>query len=99
MKITGMTLYKVPPRWLFLKVDTDEGICGWGEPIVEGRSRYTERGHYDDAVGRISESLHRRICFVDRQVSCTDGNPAVPRTRFFVGTFFHRGNPKVLILL
>ena len=64
-----------------------------------GRSRYKERGHYDDAVGRISESLHRRICFVDRQVSCTDGNPAVPRTRFFVGTFFHRGNPKVLILL
>lgn len=38
MKITGMTLYKVPPRWLFLKVDTDEGICGWGEPIVEGRA-------------------------------------------------------------
>ncbi|MCL2096596.1 MAG: galactonate dehydratase [Oscillospiraceae bacterium] len=38
MKITGMTTYKVPPRWLFLKVETDEGITGWGEPIVEGRA-------------------------------------------------------------
>ena len=38
MKITGFTLYKVPPRWLFLKVETDAGIAGWGEPIVEGRA-------------------------------------------------------------
>jgi galactonate dehydratase len=38
MKITNMTLYKVPPRWLFLKLETDEGITGWGEPIVEGRA-------------------------------------------------------------
>ena len=38
MKITKFTLYKVPPRWLFLKIDTDEGISGWGEPVVEGRA-------------------------------------------------------------
>ncbi|MEH7224705.1 galactonate dehydratase [Bacillus sp. JJ1566] len=38
MKITSLTLYKVPPRWLFLKIDTDEGISGWGEPILEGRA-------------------------------------------------------------
>ncbi len=38
MKITKLTTYAVPPRWLFLKVETDEGITGWGEPIVEGRA-------------------------------------------------------------
>ena len=38
MKITDMTLYKVPPRWLFLKLETDEGITGWGEPVIEGRA-------------------------------------------------------------
>lgn len=38
MKITKLTLYKVPPRWLFLKIDTDAGISGWGEPVVEGRA-------------------------------------------------------------
>lgn len=38
MKITKMELFKVPPRWLFLKIETDEGITGWGEPIVENRA-------------------------------------------------------------
>lgn len=38
MKVTGISLYKVPPRWLFLKVETDAGLVGWGEPIVEGRA-------------------------------------------------------------
>ena len=38
MKITGFTLYPAAPRWLFLKLETDEGICGWGEPVVEGRA-------------------------------------------------------------
>ncbi len=36
MKITQLTSYPVPPRWLFLKIETDEGLVGWGEPVVEG---------------------------------------------------------------
>ncbi len=38
MKITNLELFKVPPRWLFLKVSTDSGISGWGEPVMEGRA-------------------------------------------------------------
>jgi galactonate dehydratase len=38
MKIKSYKLYQVPPRWLFLKIETDEGISGWGEPIIEGRA-------------------------------------------------------------
>ncbi|MFJ3659777.1 galactonate dehydratase [Streptomyces sp. NPDC090119] len=38
MKITALTTYLVAPRWLFLKIETDEGITGWGEPVVEGRA-------------------------------------------------------------
>lgn len=38
MKIRSLDLFKVPPRWLFLKISTDEGVSGWGEPIVEGRA-------------------------------------------------------------
>ncbi|ASS99301.1 galactonate dehydratase [Geobacillus thermocatenulatus] len=38
MKITKLETFLVPPRWLFLKISTDEGIAGWGEPIVEGRA-------------------------------------------------------------
>ncbi|WP_460072621.1 galactonate dehydratase [Streptomyces sp. YKOK-I1] len=43
MKITGYELFFVEPRWLFLRIDTDEGISGWGEPIVEGRARTTAK--------------------------------------------------------
>ncbi|MDZ5784106.1 galactonate dehydratase [Marinococcus luteus] len=38
MKIRSYELFQVPPRWLFLKITTDEGLEGWGEPIVEGRA-------------------------------------------------------------
>lgn len=42
MKITALTTYIVPPRWLFLKIETDAGITGWGEPVVEGRALTVE---------------------------------------------------------
>ncbi len=38
MKIKTIELFKVPPRWLFLKITTEGGLIGWGEPIVEGRA-------------------------------------------------------------
>ena len=38
MKIISYELFQVPPRWLFLKIETDEGIVGWGEPVIEGRA-------------------------------------------------------------
>ena len=38
MKISKLTTFLVPPRWLFLKIDTDEGVVGWGEPVLEGRA-------------------------------------------------------------
>lgn len=38
MKITGYELFLVPPRWLFLKIETDQGITGWGEPVIEGKA-------------------------------------------------------------
>jgi galactonate dehydratase len=42
MKIEKLELFKVPPRWLFLKVTTDDGFVGWGEPVVEGRADTVE---------------------------------------------------------
>jgi len=38
VKVERLTTYLVAPRWLFLRVDTDEGVTGWGEPVVEGRA-------------------------------------------------------------
>lgn len=39
MKITALKTFLVAPRWLFLKVETDEGLCGWGEPVLEGHAQ------------------------------------------------------------
>lgn len=55
MKITAIELFTVPPRWLFAKISTDEGIVGWGEPIVESHAATVEaavRDAEDYLIGR-----------------------------------------------
>lgn len=52
MKITKLTTYRIPPRWMLLKIETDEGIVGWGEPVIEGRARTVEA-----AVHELSDYL------------------------------------------
>ena len=52
VKITKIETFIVPPRWLFLKIETDEGISGWGEPIVEGRAATVQA-----AVEELSEYI------------------------------------------
>ncbi len=36
MKIREIKTYKVRPRWGFIEIVTDEGLSGWGEPVLEG---------------------------------------------------------------
>lgn len=38
MKITALKTFLVPPRWLFLRIETDDGLVGWGEPVLEGHA-------------------------------------------------------------
>jgi galactonate dehydratase len=52
MKITKLTTYRVPPRWMLLKIETDEGVTGWGEPVIEGKARTVEA-----AVHELSDLL------------------------------------------
>ncbi|MFI8854456.1 galactonate dehydratase [Streptomyces sp. NPDC053499] len=39
MRITRVETFAVPPRWLLCRIETDSGLVGWGEPVVEGRAR------------------------------------------------------------
>ena len=62
MKITKLETFFVKPRWLFLKVSTDEGLVGWGEPIVEGRARTVAaavREAADYLVGQDPRAIER----------------------------------------
>ena len=47
IQIERIELFKVPPRWFFLKMTTKDGIVGWGEPIVEGRADTVEACGHD----------------------------------------------------
>ena len=36
MKIGKIETFYVPPRWLFVRVETEDGAFGWGEASLEG---------------------------------------------------------------
>ena len=38
MRISGVNTYLVRPRWGFVEIQTDEGIVGWGEAVLEGHA-------------------------------------------------------------
>ncbi|MEV3938972.1 galactonate dehydratase [Glycomyces sp. NPDC049804] len=52
MNIASIETFFVRPRWLFVRVETDDGLVGWGEPIVEGRA---------EAVASVVEALADRL--------------------------------------
>jgi galactonate dehydratase len=52
VKIERIETFLVAPRWLFCRVETDEGLVGWGEPVVEGRAEVVR-----SAVEVLSEYL------------------------------------------
>ena len=39
MKITKVNTYFVRPRWGFVEIETDAGITGWGEAVLEGHAK------------------------------------------------------------
>ena len=39
MKITAVNTYFVRPRWGFVEIETDSGLTGWGEAVLEGHAK------------------------------------------------------------
>ncbi|MBQ6373357.1 MAG: galactonate dehydratase [Clostridia bacterium] len=42
MNISRIETFRILPRWLILRIETDDGYVGWGEPVVEGRAATSE---------------------------------------------------------
>lgn len=59
MKITALKTYHVRPRWLLLKIETDAGIHGWGEPLLEGRALTVEAAVQEMARTLVGEDPTR----------------------------------------
>jgi len=60
MIIEKIDIYKVPPRWVFLRLTTRSGITGWGEPAVEGKS--------DSVIAAVKDFAHLLIGKDARQI-------------------------------
>jgi galactonate dehydratase len=58
--IKEITVYRVPPRWLLVSVETDEGLTGWGEAIIPKRANAVE-GAVADLARNITGSDPGRI--------------------------------------
>ena len=41
-KIKTIEYYRVPPRWLFVKVTDEDFHSGWGESSLEGQTEAVE---------------------------------------------------------
>lgn len=69
MKISKITIYKVKPRWIFIKISTDANIDGWGElisgtkteTVVAGAKEMGNRliGRNPFEIERLWQELHR----------------------------------------
>jgi galactonate dehydratase len=40
--IAEIKYFRVPPRWLFVKITDSEGRVGWGEASLEGHTEAVE---------------------------------------------------------
>ena len=56
MKIGRIETFYVPPRWLFVRVETEDGAIGWGEASLEG---------WAEAVDGAFEALRDRFIGAD----------------------------------
>lgn len=59
MRITGFQTFHLKPRWLLLKLTTDVGIEGWGEPALEGMSHTVEKAVHEFCEQIIGEDPQR----------------------------------------
>ena len=60
MKIARIETFHVPPRWLFVRVEADDGTVGWGEASLEGHGEAVA-GAFDAARDRFIGIDPRRI--------------------------------------
>lgn len=65
--IRSLEYFRVPPRWLFVKITDEEGKVGWGEASLEGHSQAVEgclEAYRDRILGLDAEYASLVSCFL-----------------------------------
>jgi galactonate dehydratase len=60
MKINRIETFLVPPRWLFVRIETEDGGFGWGEASLEGHAEAVD-GAFESIRDRLIGTDPRRI--------------------------------------
>ena len=60
-KIKKLEYFRVPPRWLFVKISDEKGGVGWGEASLEGHTQAVE-GCLDSYTKRIIGLEAEYVC-------------------------------------
>ncbi|WP_019832119.1 galactonate dehydratase [Sphingomonas sp. PR090111-T3T-6A] len=79
-RIAQIDAFLVPPRWVFVRVETDDGLVGWGEASLEG--------HGEAVLGAL-ESARDRLIGTD-----ADRIEDAWQTLYRLG--FYRGGPVLM---
>ncbi|WP_051081115.1 galactonate dehydratase [Asticcacaulis benevestitus] len=82
-KIIRIETFPVPPRWMFVRVETDDGLIGWGEASLEG--------HTEAVVGAYAALRDRFLGFDADRIE------DVWQTAYRLG--FYRGGPVLMSAL
>lgn len=85
MEVTDYELFEVPPRWQLLKIETSDGLVGWGEP-------YTKWHNIDDTEpttrGAVDEMMKKYVLGED-PTQIEDLWQAMYRSSFYRGGPIH----------
>lgn len=82
-RIFRIETFAVPPRWLFVRVETDDGLVGWGEASLEG--------HTEAVMGAFASLRDRFLRFEADRIE------DVWQTAYRLG--FYRGGPVLMSAL
>ena len=98
MKITQLEILKVPPSWVWLRIHTDAGITGLGEPYLEN--------HADSVIAEVRRLYGPRPLWITEygyQTDPPDGQFGVSWTkqaRYLTQAFaVARRNPSISLML
>lgn len=80
-KIAQIEYFRVPPRWLFVKITDEAGNVGWGEASLEGHTQAVE-GCLDAYIERFT-GLEAKLVFLSHSLGFdADNCPSVTSNRY-----------------
>ncbi|PSR83544.1 hypothetical protein PHLCEN_2v5698 [Hermanssonia centrifuga] len=82
-KISNIEVFRLPPRWLFVRVETDGGLVGWGEATLEGHT----------------EAIEGALCAIRETFLGWDGDRIQDIWQHAYRSRFYRGGPVLMSAL